>query len=140
MYVGFEPAYLYQIYKHIISLKQFSFFLLITCCNANHFYRFWNKLLPKLVFQICTGNPALMLLHVSRIYIEWSNIIFSLLEQEIFFEAAWAVVKIASSLKPNHKNQIKLLQIFDTNFKNFQSGHKLFNVIVVKSDKIKSAR
>ena len=31
-----------------------------------------------------------------------------------FFEAAGAVVKIASSLKPNHHNQVKLAQIRDT--------------------------
>ena len=34
--------------------------------------------------------------------------------QEVLFEAAEAVVEIGSSLKPNHRNQVKLLQIPDT--------------------------
>ena len=37
----------------------------------------------------------------------------SLLKQVLFFEAAGAVVKIGSSLKPNHHYQFKLIQIID---------------------------
>ena len=34
----------------------------------------------------------------------------SLLKQVVFFEAAGVVSKIGSSLKPNHQNQVKLVQ------------------------------
>ena len=38
-------------------------------------------------------------------------IIESLLKQVVFFEADGAVANIGSSLKPNHHNQVKLVQI-----------------------------
>ena len=35
------------------------------------------------------------------------------MEQVVFFEAAGTVIKICLSLKPNHNNQVKLVQIPD---------------------------